>query len=697
MATGALLIPGTPAQAIVGGRTVQTDSEYPAVGRLLVPYAGGKELCTAILIRTDVALTAKHCFTTEGYNAKNGPITLRFGSRMASSGGQVREATDFVLGDGFDLALIQFPSVTGIRPLPLVTKTESALYKNGTVGLAVGWGVTSTGKVATQLQEGALKIEDQVYSLPQTIKGYNYLMKASPYSGKIGGGDSGGPLINEHVVNGAVVQTVVGVVSQGSKGDAAAYTKVGSTRTWIMDYLNRTPVIVPAPSTPSTPTPAPGPANKAPVASFTATRQTGAGNLVTLDGTASSDPDGTIRSWQWLVDGTPVQTGSRVTVSLGAGASKSVTLRVTDDKGATGAVTRTVSTANRVPAISAVAPGNGTVSASTTPTLSVTATDPDADALQRSYRVTGPSVDVSSGWVAGTWTVPAQRLDPGTTYEMTTTVKDPGGLTATRTSTFTVAMLPTAADVVATSTGAGYWQVDTYGNVFAYGDAPLFGTLPGIGVKVTNVIGMARTATSRGYWLVGSDGGVFAFGDAPFFGSMGGKHLNAPVVGMAPTRTGKGYWLTAADGGVFAFGDAGFYGSMGDKHLNASVTAIAPTASGKGYWLTARDGGVFAFGDAPFFGSMGDKHLNAPVVDMDTTPDGGGYWMTAEDGGVFTFGNARFHGSMAGQHLNGHVTGMSATADGGGYWLNGCDGGVFSFGNATYRGSHPTFQCRGIG
>ncbi|WP_213012790.1 S1 family peptidase [Paractinoplanes toevensis] len=691
-----MVIPGTPAQAIIGGRTVQADSEYPAVGRLLVPYAGGKELCTAILIRTDVALTAKHCFTARGYDSKNGPITLRFGSRMASSGGQVREATSFVLGDGFDLALIQFPSVTGIRPLPLVTKAESALYKNGTVALIVGWGGTASGEVAKQLQEGALKIEDQVYSLPQTIKGYNYLMKASPYSGKIAGGDSGGPLINEHVDNGAVLQTVVGVLSQGSKGDAAAYTKVGSTRPWIMDYLNRTPVIVPEPAQ-SVPTPVPVPANKAPSASFTATRLTGAGNMVMLDGTVSKDPDGTIRSWQWLVDGAAVQTGSRVTVALGAGVSKSVTLRVTDDKGAAAAVTRTILTPNRAPVISATVPADGAFSASTTPTLSVTASDPDTDALQLSYRVTGPSVDVSSGWVSGSWTVPTQRLDPGTTYELTATVKDAGGLTATRKSTFTVAMLPTAADVVATSTGAGYWQVDTYGNVFAFGDAPSLGTLPSVGVKVNNVIGMARTPSSRGYWLVGSDGGVFSFGDAPFFGSMGGKPLNAPVVGMAPTRTGKGYWLAAADGGVFAFGDAGFYGSMGGKHLNGPVTAIAPTVTGNGYWLSARDGGIFSFGDAQFFGSMGGKQLNAPVVDMDTTPDGRGYWMTAEDGGVFAFGNARFYGSMAGQHLNGHVTGMAATADGGGYWLNACDGGIFSFGNATFRGSHPTFQCRGIG
>lgn len=212
---------------------MQTDTEYAAVGRLLVPYAEGKSyLCTATLVREDVALTAKHCFTAHGYNATNGPITLRFGSRMATEGGQVREATQLTLGNGFDLALVRFSPVGGIRPMPLVSKaTESKLYKNGTVGLAVGWGGTSSGQVATQLQEGSLKIKDQAYSTAQKLTGYNYLMKAESFVGDTAGGDSGGPLINQDVL--------VGVLSQRSKGGASAYTKVGSTRPWITENLDR--------------------------------------------------------------------------------------------------------------------------------------------------------------------------------------------------------------------------------------------------------------------------------------------------------------------------------------------------------------------------------------------------------------------------------------------------------------------------
>ena len=36
------------------------------------------------------------------------------------------------------------------------------------------------------------------------------------------------------------------------------------------------------------------------------------------------------------------------------------------------------------------------------------------------------------------------------------------------------------------------------------------------------VIGLVPTADEQGYWLIGSDGGIFAFGDAPFVGSLPG-------------------------------------------------------------------------------------------------------------------------------------------------------------------------------
>jgi hypothetical protein len=85
---------------------------------------------------------------------------------------------------------------------------------------------------------------------------------------------------------------------------------------------------------------------------------------------------------------------------------------------------------------------------------------------------------------------------------------------------------------------------------------------------------MAATPDGGGYWLVASDGGVFAFGDAPFYGSMGGTPLNQPIVGMAADAATGGYWEAAADGGIFAF-NAPFYGSMGGTRLKGPVVGIA--------------------------------------------------------------------------------------------------------------------------
>ena len=81
------------------------------------------------------------------------------------------------------------------------------------------------------------------------------------------------------------------------------------------------------------------------------------------------------------------------------------------------------------------------------------------------------------------------------------------------------------------------------------------------------IVGMASTPTGGGYWEVASDGGLFAFGNAPFYGSMGGKKISAPIVQMIAAPTGTGYWEIASDGTVYSFGFAGHYGGMGGKAL----------------------------------------------------------------------------------------------------------------------------------
>ncbi|MEF2977726.1 PKD domain-containing protein [Subtercola sp. YIM 133946] len=84
---------------------------------------------------------------------------------------------------------------------------------------------------------------------------------------------------------------------------------------------------------------APAPVNVAPTAAFTRT----ATNLsVALDGSGSSDPDGTIASYAWDFGDGSTGTGKTITHSYAQAGTYTVSLVVTDNKGATGNATSTV-------------------------------------------------------------------------------------------------------------------------------------------------------------------------------------------------------------------------------------------------------------------------------------------------------------------------------------------------------------------
>ena len=239
------------------------------------------------------------------------------------------------------------------------------------------------------------------------------------------------------------------------------------------------------------------------------------------------------------------------------------------------------------------------------------------------------------------------------------------------------------------------------GSLWTYGSSTGFSTTndisdprrsvaPGIPVR-----GAAGTHTGRGAWVVDTNGSIYAFGDAPFFGSMGGKRLNRPVVGMAARPDGLGYWLVATDGGIFTFGNAKFHGSTGAIALNSPIVGMAVTPTGKGYWLVAGDGGVFAFGDALFYGSTGGIRLVQPIVGMAATPTGRGYWLVARDGGVFAFGDALFSGSaVAHSQLRTPATAIAGTPTGRGYWVLDSAGTAFTYGDAPVFGSGVTNGSR---
>ena len=210
--------------------------------------------------------------------------------------------------------------------------------------------------------------------------------------------------------------------------------------------------------------------------------------------------------------------------------------------------------------------------------------------------------------------------------------------------------------IAATAGGKGYYVVGAGGGVFAFGDARFYGSVPGLGKRVSNIVAIAVTSGDKGYYLLGSDGGIFTFGDARFYGSLPGIGVRTQhVVGMVAYPASTGYLLVSRDGGVFTFGNARFYGSLpGINIRTTSIRGILPASAGTGYILVGSDGGVFNFGTGVrFYGSLpgiGVKVSN--IVGIALTQDEDGYYMAGSDGKVYGFGSAKVAPAPGGLQSN---------------------------------------------
>jgi hypothetical protein len=222
--------------------------------------------------------------------------------------------------------------------------------------------------------------------------------------------------------------------------------------------------------------------------------------------------------------------------------------------------------------------------------------------------------------------------------------------------------------------------VDSTGTTRAFGGIEHRGDAP-----TTGVVDIQRSPSGAGYWVVNSAGQVYAFGDARYFGGADyGRYLAGQrVVSMSPTPSGNGYWLFTATGTVLSFGDARLYGDLHGARLSAPIVDSVATPTGHGYYAVGRDGGVFAFGDARFRGSTGRLRLAQPVIGM-VLNGNLGYWLVAADGGVFSF-NAVYWGSTGGLHLSSPIVG--AAAYGPSYLMVGRDGTLYSFSPVTLFGA----------
>lgn len=153
----------------------------------------------------------------------------------------------------------------------------------------------------------------------------------------------------------------------------------------------------------------------------------GVGDDVTLDGSASEDPDGTIAAWSWTIaDGASTELeGETVAYACPTGGTFDVTLTVTDNEGATGTTETTVECVvpNEAPTADAGGPYEGLVGASV-PFDGSGSTDTDGAITDWAWTVDDGGPAALSGQTV------AYTCAAAGTFAVTLTVTDDHGATA---------------------------------------------------------------------------------------------------------------------------------------------------------------------------------------------------------------------------------------------------------------------------
>ena len=156
---------------------------------------------------------------------------------------------------------------------------------------------------------------------------------------------------------------------------------------------------------------------------------------VTLDGSASSDADGTIASYVWTENGNQVATGVAPTITLAVG-SHTITLTVTDDDGAT---------ANDEVVVTITSPAN--VAPTADAGLDQTVTDTNGNGSEEIVLDGSASTDIDGSIATYVWTQGGTQIATGVSptvtlstgaQTITLTVTDDDGATASDDVTITV-------------------------------------------------------------------------------------------------------------------------------------------------------------------------------------------------------------------------------------------------------------------
>jgi serine protease len=203
-----------------------------------------------------------------------------------------------------------------------------------------------------------------------------------------------------------------------------------------------------------------GGGNEAPSASFTTSPSSpNVGETVSFDASGSTDSDGSITSYEWdFGDGTTA-TGQTASHSYGSSGTYSVTLTVTDDKGATDSVSKNVSVGT-----TNAAPSASFTTSPSSPKVDETVTFDASGSTDSDGSITSYEWDFGDGTTATGETVTHSYGSAGD-YTVSLTVTDDAGATDTVSKAITVESSG-GGDEKATSSADGslygYWDSESY-------------------------------------------------------------------------------------------------------------------------------------------------------------------------------------------------------------------------------------------
>ncbi|MGH1550676.1 PKD domain-containing protein [Leifsonia poae] len=223
--------------------------------------------------------------------------------------------------------------------------------------------------------------------------------------------------------------------------------------------------------------------NQPPTAAFTSSST---GLVLSVDGSTSSDPDGTIGSYAWNFGDGGTASGATASHTYASAGTYTVTLTVTDNQSATGTTTKqvTVTAANQPPTAAFTSSSAGLV-------LSVDgSTSSDPDGTIGSYAWNFGDGGTASGATA------SHTYASAGTYTVTLTVTDNQSATGTTTKQVTVTSGTAAvlgADAFGRTVANGWGTADTGGAWTLSGTAANFSVGSGVG-SIAVPVGMTRTA-----------------------------------------------------------------------------------------------------------------------------------------------------------------------------------------------------------